>query len=350
MGKAGAIGLWLLGGLLCAGVLWSLWQAGSKSDERQARSENRAEVSWQAESSNERKPWGVYQILWQVSQFSTELDSQIDLLGGQPNYVLFFRDLSERRGFPVRPVQVSLQRGAIPIISLELEEWGRRGPEADILERINAGEFDRFFRIFGEQAGQYVPEGQHVILRFGFEMNGDWFAWGQQPQAFVRAWRRAHGMVEPLAGSKVRWMWSPNILWGERTPEKDLFPYHPGETYVDHIALDGYNFGDNHSQWHRWQSFSEIFERSIEVLYQRYGQPVFLAEVGCADDPRKAAWLTDFFEQTMNDDRIAGWAYFNYDKRSEGEPNWRLDSDMESLAVARVFLSGRRAEAAVLNE
>ncbi len=335
MVNARALGMWLLGGLLCAGVLWAFGQPGPTTDA------GPVPTVYGAASGNtaaEKKPWGVYQILWQVSQFSSQLDGQIELLGEEPDYVLFFRDLSERRGFPVRPVQVALQRGATPIISLELEEWGRRGPENDILQRINAGEFDRFFRLFGEQAGRYVPEGQHVILRFGFEMNGDWFAWGEQPEAFVRAWRRAHGIVQPLAGDRVQWMWSPNIIWGERTAEADLYPYHPGEAYVDFIALDGYNFGDDHSQWHRWQSFSEIFEASIDALHQRYGQPVFLAEVGCADDPRKAAWLQDFFERTKNDPRIGGWAYFNYDKRAEGEPNWRLDSDPESLAAARAFL------------
>lgn len=286
------------------------------------------------------KTWGVYQILWQVSQFQSGLDAQIDLLGDSPDYVLFFRDLSQRRGFPVRPAQVVFERGAVPIISLELELWGRGGAGPDVLQRIVDGDFDDFFRRFAQQAVRYVPEGQRAILRFGFEMNGDWFDWGAQPEAFVKAWRHAHGVVAPIAGDRVEWMWSPNIIWGDRTPEKDLFPYYPGDAYVDHIALDGYNFGDSHSQWHRWQSFEEIFERSIAALHAKYQRPIFIAEVGCADDPRKAQWLADFFKRVLADPRVSGWTYFNYDKRREGEPNWRLDSDPESLAVARSYLNG----------
>jgi hypothetical protein len=284
------------------------------------------------------KPWGVYQILWGMRPFKAGLDAQTEQLGASPDYVLFFRDLALRRGFPEKPVRAVLARGAVPIISLELELWGPDGPGRDVLNRINAGDFDPFFRRFAEQALAALPEGRRAILRFGFEMNGDWFAWGAQPEAFVRAWRRAHGIIAPIAGERLEWLWCPNILWGDKTAEEDLYPYHPGKAYVDLIGVDGYNFGDHHSRWHRWQSFEEVFGRTLDAL-ERYGQPILIAEVGCAEDPRKAGWLRAFFQHVRTDPRISGFIYFNFDKRREGEPNWRFDSDPQSLAVARRFLS-----------
>ena len=53
-----------------------------------------------------RVSWGIYQILWSPGQFERELNRQLDQLGGTPKYVLFFRDLEPKRGFPLNVVQI----------------------------------------------------------------------------------------------------------------------------------------------------------------------------------------------------------------------------------------------------
>ena len=50
--------------------------------------------------------WGIYQIRWSPDQFEKELNQQLNQLGGNPKYVLFFRDLEPRRGFPLKTVQI----------------------------------------------------------------------------------------------------------------------------------------------------------------------------------------------------------------------------------------------------
>ena len=35
--------------------------------------------------------------------------------------------------------------------------------------------------------------------------------------------------------------------------------YYPGDAYVEWIGVDGYNFGDDHDQWHKWSSFEAVF-------------------------------------------------------------------------------------------
>ena len=134
------------------------------------------------------KPWGFYQILWRPEQFAQQLDRELQVLGGSPSYVLFFRDLHPRRSFPREVVEICAARDVTPVISLELTQWGQDKKEG-YLQDIIAGQYDEWFRVWGAAAAEWRKP---VFLRFGFEMNGDWFSWGQQPEQFRQAWRRAH--------------------------------------------------------------------------------------------------------------------------------------------------------------
>ena len=58
------------------------------------------------------------------------------------------------------------------------------GSDTTILDSILAGVHDTFLsntRVMLSQQGIYY-------YRFGFEMNGDWMAWGMKPERFKRAW------------------------------------------------------------------------------------------------------------------------------------------------------------------
>ena len=129
------------------------------------------------------------------------------------------------------------------------------------------------------------------------------------------------------------------MLYGDLTADTDLHGYYPGDDVVDWVALDGYNFGDNHSEWHRWQSFDAVFGPSIAAM-AAYDKPLMLAEIGSADDPRKAQWLDDCLRRIEEDQRVQAAVFFHYDKRREHEHNWRLDSDPESLRVFRNWADG----------
>ena len=103
---------------------------------------------------------------------------------------------------------------------------------------------------------------------------------------------------------------------------------------MDLVGLDGYNFGDHHDEYHEWQSYKEVFERSIRACL-KFKKPMYISEIGCADDPRKAAWIEDFLSEVSQDERIDGFIYFNHHNPRKREPNWRLDSDSKSLEIFR---------------
>jgi hypothetical protein len=256
-------------------------------------------------ADGQRKQWGVYQIHRGAENFERGIREQSELLGAVPEYVLFFQDLSFRHGFPLDSAMACYALGATPVISQELWRWQHRHSNDDTwLWRISRGDFDAQWRDWARDAKLFE---HRVILRFGFEMNGDWFDWGQQPEAFILAWRHVHQIVrEEMEATNVEFMFSPNVEWDPSRPLTQIKRYYPGQDYVQMLGLDGYNFGDAYSQWHRWQSYAEVFEDSIEIMAQ-WPQPLFLAEIGSADGPRKANWLRDFLDVVHKDPRVCGF-------------------------------------------
>ncbi len=281
--------------------------------------------------------WGIYQIYWGFNPYQQQLEKELATFENSKTrpikYVMFFRDLY--RPFPLNTIKYNESKGLVTIISLELTKWSRfRNPKKDYLKDIYEGKYDSYFISWAQEAAQY---NKTVIYRFGFEMNGSWFNWGAQPEKFVQAWRHVYSIFKEQGANNIKWMFSPNIIWAEKNFEKDILPYYPGKEYVDLVGLDGYNFGDNYKPYHSWKSYSEVFKKSLDAV-QKLSHPIYIAEIGCAQDPRKSHWIQNFLEELESDKRIHGFIWFNFDKREEAELNWRIDSDSASLAAFKNWL------------
>jgi hypothetical protein len=116
--------------------------------------------------------------------------------------------------------------------------------------------------------------GTPVIVRFAHEMNGSWYAWGQQPEHYVQVFRKVADAVHSTApGSQM--MWAPNYGGGypftggqfaARSGTRDhklldtdkdgvltmaddtYAPYYPGDAYVDWAGVSLYHWG-NQRPW-----------------------------------------------------------------------------------------------------
>ncbi len=109
--------------------------------------------------------------------------------------------------------------------------------------------------------------GVPVFVRFAHEMNGSWYAWGQQPQAYVAAFRRVADAVHAGAPASAM-MWAPSYAGGYpfdggawsaggadrqaldtdgdgRLTERDdgYAPYWPGDDAVDWVGMSLYHWG-----------------------------------------------------------------------------------------------------------
>ncbi len=290
---------------------------------------------------DDKLEWGLYQILWSRA-FGDELDAELARFVSKPNYVMFFRDLD--RTFPQFAIDCIAKHGATTIVSLELWKWhGNHG--VSYLPQINSGKFDEFLRRWARDAR---ADGRRVLLRFGFEFNGNWFTWGGDPERFVRSWRRAHDIFREVGADKVEWVWAPNVTSVPDTADNGMHRYYPGDAYVDWIGVDGYNFGDDHDEWHRWQSFEDVFDGVLADFQKRYpGKPVMIAEFGCPPGrpAHRAAWIREAHLSLLRRPQVRAAVWFNYDKRREHEPNWRIDATPESLrAFNETFAAPRTRE------
>ncbi|TPX42634.1 mannan endo-1,4-beta-mannosidase [Synchytrium endobioticum] len=112
--------------------------------------------------------------------------------------------------------------------------------------------------------------GVPIILRYGHEMNGDWYAYGQQPSSYVASFQKLARYVH-FTTNMTAMMWAPNTglyyPWtpNAQTSSADLTlldtnqdgvfnvaddpytPYWPGPEYVDWVGLSVYQYHQNSS-------------------------------------------------------------------------------------------------------
>ncbi|WP_374967944.1 glycoside hydrolase family 26 protein [Terrabacter sp. BE26] len=191
--------------------------------------------------------------------------------------------------------------------------------------------------------------GRPMFLRWGAEMNGDWYAWsgtavGNKPSVFVAAWRHIHDVFARAGVRNVAWVWAPNAdshPGGTSTTSWNSWRnYYPGDAYVDWVGIDGYNWGSKDS----WQTFGQVFG----PVYADYAgrKPIMIAETGSLEPGgNKAAWLSDASRWIKAHRGIKAFVYFDTN-RSSSKLDWRADSSPSALnayiSMARdPYFSGR---------
>ena len=122
--------------------------------------------------------------------------------------------------------------------------------------------------MLADQLAAYNDDGAAVLLRFAPEMNGSWHPWGQQPLAYVEAFRLVADAIHESAPDTAM-LWSPNYGAGYpfRTPSAEdntseslaildtdgdgqltmnddpYAPYYPGDEYVDWVGMTLLHWG-----------------------------------------------------------------------------------------------------------
>jgi len=159
------------------------------------------------------------------------------------------------------------------------------------------GDRDEFLKHIGQNLKNYKKT---VFLRFAWEMNLPDMYWsidktGSTPEDFKNAWIRLHSTLKEEGADNVVWVLSFNTSHAKTVPYKDLYP---GDSYVDWVAIDGYNWGNSY-EWSGWADFSGVFYNSYEELLKVSTKPVMLSEVNSAQSEfggDKAKWLTDMLD------------------------------------------------------
>ena len=149
-------------------------------------------------------------------------------------------------------------RDARAVLVVTLQPWAGLASVTDQVAR------DLATRVAG-----YGSTGSPTLVRFAHEMNGSWYPWGQDPTAYVAAFRRVAAAIHALAPTAAM-LWAPNQGEGypyrggkyeakRGTPAADMLdtdkdgsldasddpyaPYWPGADAVDWVGMSLYYWG-----------------------------------------------------------------------------------------------------------
>ena len=191
----------------------------------------------------------------------------------------------------------------------------------------------------------YGAQGTPTIVRFAHEMNGSWYPWGQDPAAYIAAFRRVADAVHAAAPTAAM-LWAPNhgegypYLGGTHQakpgspaetaldtdgdgrlgPGDDPYgPYWPGADNVDWVGMSLYHWGTAYPWGENEVPTADKFARLITGssatseapvpdFYAGYaegfGKPLAIVETaafyrpgggGASESEIKAAWLAQVF-------------------------------------------------------
>jgi hypothetical protein len=249
-----------------------------------------------------------------------------------------------------------------------------------------------------ELSASVNASGVPVLLRFAHEMNGSWYAWGQQPTAYVEAFRRvAEAVHRGAPGSAM--MWAPNSAEGypfdggefAALPGTDDFraldtdsdgaltlqddpyaPYYPGDDAVDWVGMSLYHWGSAYPWGENELPEEGKFaaqltgtyvgaagdESAAPDFYQTYGvehgKPVAIPETAALVVPRgdasgelaiKQAWWRQVFSEDTRlrfpNLKMINW--FEWDKfepEVQQSVDWAVLGDVATQREFRADLPG----------
>src|SRR5215218_7017581 len=255
------------------------------------------------------------------------LDSFTEATGVSPSVAMYFTDFGG--GVDSAALKRLSDAGRLPMMTWE--PWNHTTPSANpySLPAIAAGEFDAYLSAQGKAL---AAVGAPVAVRFGHEMNGSWYPWGQgvdgnTAEDYVAAYRHVHDVIAAAGASNVVWVWSPITVISR--PDVPLAPLYPGDDYVDWVGLSVY-FSASIS------TYAADVPPTLRQLDQfASAKPIYVAETSVLPGPNRPAMIRDLITGLLTIPNLVGLTWFNHDTNHD----YRIDND----PVAAAELASRLA-------
>jgi hypothetical protein len=224
----------------------------------------------------------------------------------------------------------NLAGGRIPVVTWEPWTNSVGIPLDDIINGVH----DAMIQTRAQAARN---AGGTFFLRWGHEMNGNWYPWdgfhnganAAGPAKYVSAYRHIHDIFTSAGATNVLWILCPNSDNVPNDSWNQWNAYYPGDTYVDWMGVDGYNWGDILPA-SGWRSFSSIFGTLYPSMAAK-GKPIVIVETASAEaGGDKAAWIAGILPTLRGSfPAIKGLVWFHINK----ETVWTVDSTPASAAA-----------------
>jgi hypothetical protein len=191
--------------------------------------------------------------------------------------------------------------------------------------------------LIGRAADNLKALNAPVLLRWAWEMNGDWFDWdgphnGNNPALFVKAWRHVHDIFLAHGADNVAWVWGPNAGSAPEAAWNDMDNYYPGDDDVDWVAVSGY-----------YSNGLQTPQALFGDIVHRYGsrKPIMIAETGMVErgGTVKADFIRVLRQWVVANPSVGSVVWFDTDDDKGTGANWRIDSSDNALAAFREMAS-----------
>lgn len=218
--------------------------------------------------------------------------------------------------------------GATPMVSWDPMINGQLVPFAAIAD----GYYDSYI---ASQALLAKQARVLIYVRFAHEMNEQSSAspWGpgtsNTAATFVAAWQHVVSIFRQEGATNVKWVWAPNVYCGGQCP---FTAYYPGDSWVDYVALDGYNFAATDNV--PWMTLAQIFGPSYDILTALSPKPVMFTETASTElGGDKASWITQGFLNAIPSmfPRVVAVIWWERNDTT----NWEVDSSSSTAAAWR---------------
>jgi hypothetical protein len=205
----------------------------------------------------------------------------------------------------------------IPYVTVE--------PRNVTLDAISSGSQDS---VIQSRAQGVKGLGGKVLLRFAHEMNGNWYPWdgyhngadATAPPKYIAAFRHLHDVFASAGVTNVLWVFCPNVDSVPNDAWNQWANYYPGDSYVDWMCYDGYNWGTD--------TFASMTSRIYSGLAAK-NKPIMLGETS-TQDVEKTAWINAIVPAMKSQfPMLKALVWFDVNK----EHDWRYDSSSNSLAA-----------------
>jgi len=173
--------------------------------------------------------------------------------------------------------------------------------------------------------------GRPIFLSFDEEPEGRYHS---NPTAytlasFVAAYRHIHSLFAAHGASNVVWVWNVTGYSGD---ESIYRPLYPGDSYVDWIGWDPYNwYNCSVNTTNVWQKFDTIVAPFYNWVSGGHLSTGALAEYGTVEhfaSPTKGQWFTSEISSLPNRPKIKAVVYFNEYK----DCNWPITTSSGSIS------------------
>lgn len=272
------------------------------------------------------------------------VDTYEALVGKQLSMMLWYQNMTDGRSFSeIKDVRDSywginyngkhrfMIYGWLPVISSAQQA---------------KGELDDYHKAyFAEVAMQDVREKGPVWFRPANEMNGGWVPYYNDPENYVKAWRRMYNIAEQYGVTAYNvFVWSPNSYDSPSSSTNRMALYYPGDIYVDWLGISCYPPSKKGIYLDENLRYPYTLVEAVKAISSE--KPIMISEGGYSSnygqsesfkdeapfhDCDHLRWIREWFGLKDKEPRIKAVIWENHVNSVSGDRRIHRDADALSL-------------------